>query len=83
MYLHLGNAAMVQKSAIVGIFDLDSSSQSRLTRAFLARQERENRVRSVSEELPKSFVLCDGETYLSPLSTATLLKRMENDDFEN
>ena len=84
MYLHLGNAAVIRKRDILGIFDLDSASQSYLTREFLARQEKKNRVRNVSgENLPKSFVLCDNRTYLSPLAAATLLRRVENDDFEN
>ena len=83
MYLHLGNAAMVRKDAILGIFDLDNTSGSHLTREFLTRQERKSRVQNVSEEnLPKSFILCDNGIYLTPLSSATLLKRMESEDFD-
>ena len=84
MYLRLGNDNLVRKRDILGIFDLDNSSASRLTREFLTRQEKQGRVRNVSEEdLPKSFILCADMTYLSPLATATLLKRIENGDFEN
>ena len=83
MYLHLGNAAVLRKRDILGIFDLDTASQSYLTRDFLTKQEKKNRVRNVSaENLPKSFVLCAGATYLSPLSSATLLKRAEGDGFD-
>jgi len=67
---------------VVGIFDLDNASFSRITRTFLERAEREGRVVSVSDELPKSFALCRGKegkavVYLSQLSSATLKGRME------
>ncbi len=82
MYLHLGQSVVVPDSEILGLFDLDNSSYSHLTRKFLERAEREGRVINVSEELPKSFVLCqskDGpKIYISQLSTSTLLKRAES-----
>lgn len=80
MYLHLGNGAVVRQAEVLGIFDLDSSSQSFLTREFLARQERANRVKNVSEDLPKSFVLCENAVILSPLSSATLFRRAMNNE---
>jgi len=58
MYLHLGQSTVTPHSDVIGIFDLDITSQSHLTRAFLTRAEREKRVVNVSEELPKAFVLC-------------------------
>lgn len=58
MYLHLGQATVVPFHDVIGIFDLDITSQSHLTRAFLAQAETEKHVTNVSEELPKSFVVC-------------------------
>jgi hypothetical protein len=58
MYLHLGQATVVPYSDVIGVFDLDITSQSHITRAFLTRAEREKRVVNVSDELPKAFVLC-------------------------
>ena len=79
MYLHLGKGAVVRKDEIVGIFDLDITSQSHLTRKYLAMAEKAGEVESVSEELPKSFVVCEGQgrrrLILSQMNTATLLKR--------
>lgn len=80
MYLHLGKSTVVRHEDIIGIFDLDNSSQSHLTRDYLARAEKARQVMSVSDELPKSFVITDdGEqrVYLSQLGSATLLKRSE------
>ncbi|MPM70901.1 hypothetical protein SDC9_117862 [bioreactor metagenome] len=87
MYLHLGQSVVVPYRDVVGIFDLDNTSASHLTRKFLELAQRENRVVSVSDELPKSFVLCaekDGPptVYISQLSSATLLRRAESNSFE-
>ena len=37
MYLHLGQDIVVLDSDIIGIFDLDNSSYSHITREFLKR----------------------------------------------
>ena len=52
---------------------------------ILAKQA--GQVVNVAEDLPKSFVLCrpaggEATVYLSQLSTATLLRRAENNSFE-
>ncbi len=84
MYLHLGNDVTVRKRDVVAVFDLDNSSQSHLTRAFLSAAEKRGEVVNASgDELPKSFVLCaDGArqtVYLSQLNASTLLKRSESE----
>lgn len=87
MYLHLGQGVVVPYRDVLGLFDLDNASASRLTRRFLEQAERAGRVVNVSGDLPKSFILCrhGGEAatvYLSQLSTATLLRRAESNSFE-
>ena len=83
MYLHLGKGTVVPESAIVGIFDLDITSQSRLTRSFLSMAEKAGEVLNAAEDIPKSFVVsCEGNgkknVTLSQMATATLLRRSEN-----
>ncbi|MCC8121119.1 MAG: DUF370 domain-containing protein [Oscillospiraceae bacterium] len=79
MYLHLGQSVAVPEGEIIGIFDLDNTTGSKRTREFLNRAEREGHVASVGEDLPKSFILCQGKkgtaVYLSQLSPATLKGR--------
>jgi hypothetical protein len=78
MYLHLGQNIVVPEAEIIGVFDLDNTTGSYITREFLSAAEKAGRVTSVTDELPRSFVLCgDGETkvFLSQLSPQTLLKR--------
>lgn len=87
MYLNLGQSVVVHRSDIIGIFDLDNTSSSFRTRKFLEQAEREGRLISVFDDLPKSFVVCqkkDGETvvYLSQLLPATLRGRVENTGIE-
>lgn len=87
MYLHLGSSVVIHQDDILGVFDLDNTTCSRITRDFLSRAEREGRVVSAGDDLPKSFLLCrdrQGKTkiYLSQLATATLLKRLESGGFE-
>lgn len=55
MYLHLGAGAVVRKDSIVGVFDLDNTSQSHLTRKYLAAAEKSGHVVNVAEDIPKSF----------------------------
>ena len=84
MYIHLGQDTVVATDRIVGIFDLDTTTVSKITREYLARAEKAGDVVAVSSELPKSFVLvrdparASGQRlYLSQLSSATLLRRAE------
>lgn len=80
-YLHLGKGYVTDSADVVGIFDLDVTSQSHLTRKFLAACERAGEVVSAAEDLPKSFVVCERKgqrrLILSQMNTATLLKRAE------
>ncbi len=80
MYLHLGQDTVIKMDEIIGIFDMDTSTLSKTTCAYLAACEKKGRVINVSMELPKSFVLCQSDTgevtvYISQISSSTLLKR--------
>ena len=86
MYLHLGGGAVVAAESIVGVFDLDNTSQSHITRKYLAAAEKSGQVVNVAEDIPKSFVVCRSSAcmtvYLSLLSAQTLLNRAyENMNF--
>ena len=83
MYLHLGQDISVNTKDIVGIFDLDTSTISKNTRIFLAKAEKEGNVINITDQLPKSFVVCDMKSgksglyvYISQISTTTLLRRI-------
>ena len=82
MYLHLGKGTVVNTGDIVGIFDLEITSQSHLTRKYLTMAEKAGQVVNASEDIPKSFVVCRRgnriTVYLSQMACATLLKRADS-----
>jgi len=87
MYLHIGQGYVLRHSEILGIFDMDNASWAYKTREFLERAENEGRVVWSCDDLPVSFILADlgdGEPiiYLSQLSSATLMSRMERNSYE-
>ncbi len=79
MYLHLGQDVVVRSSDIIGIFDIENTSVSKITKEYLSMQEKNHCVVNVSAELPKSFIVCrEGDrrmVYISQISCATLKKR--------
>ena len=81
MYLHLGSGALVRTDSIIGVFDLDNTSQSHITRKYLTVAEKAGQVINVAEDIPKSFVVCRDENgmkvYLSQMASQTLLKRSQ------
>ena len=83
MFLHLGSHISVEISDIIGIFDLDNVSTSRITRDFLKAAEEDGMIVPVGSELPKSLVVCCPKgswqrVYISPLAPATLLGRLDS-----
>ena len=75
MYVHIGPSKAVRREDIIAVFDLDSSTVSVHTREYLTRAEKEKRVKLLSYDLPKSFILMKDETvYLSPFNTSTIYR---------
>ena len=83
MYLYLGQGVVLSENDIIGIFDMDNTTSSYISREFLSEVEKSGMVISVSDEIPNSFVVCgaDGDyagkmkVYLSQLSSQTLSRR--------
>jgi len=81
-FLHIGENVMIPEKQVIGIFDLDITSQSRITRQFLDAAEKNGVVINVSEDIPKSFLVCDHPyhpqiVYISQLNSSTLARRAE------
>lgn len=89
MYLHIGNGHTVRQKEVIGIFDLDTSTVSSVTRKYLSKMEKQGCAENVKEEIPKSFVLLGkaGDTrgktrrekeykvYIAQLSSKAILGR--------
>ena len=81
MYLHAGNNKNIKISDIVGIFDTDTATISKITKAYLSECEKRGETVSVSYELPKAFILTSenkkNTVYFSQLSVKTLCQRAD------
>lgn len=78
MYLHIGNNKMIKTGGIIGIFDMDTSTVSQISRDFLRKTEKEGRLENSNEEIPKSFVLTDDTVYTSQISPSRLCGRINS-----
>ena len=77
MYLHAGAETVIRTKSIVAVFDLDYASQNKDTLDFLRCAEKNKKLISVTDQLPKAFILTDdGNVYLTQLSSQTLLGRI-------
>ena len=82
MYLHIGNGKSVRRKDIIGIFDLDTATVSRITKNFINKSQKEGKVSYFDSDLPRAFLLLDenGESRirLSRISTTGLKQRLDS-----
>jgi hypothetical protein len=81
MYFHLGRDYVVNTRDILGIFNLETTTVSPRGRAFLDNAQKNGAVVSLSDDLPKSYVLADeavNTVYLSSLSPDILADRAKD-----
>ena len=88
MYLHAGNNKNIKISDIVGIFDTDTATISKITKQYLSGCEKRGETVNISYELPKAFVLTSeggnssqknkNTVYFSQLSVKTLCQRADD-----
>lgn len=83
MYLHIGKGKTVKEEKIIGIFDLDTSTVSSVTKDFINRKEKEGLTEYEDYDLPRSFVLCNerkgkAKVILSRISSVGLKERAES-----
>lgn len=78
MYLHIGNNIIIKKEDIVGIFELDGKMTTKLTKDFLNNLQKEGKLESAGEDLPKSFIITsEKKVYFSHISVSSLMKRCD------
>ena len=79
VYIHLGSNTVVNIKDVIAIIDMDKTTTSKNTRDFLTYSQKNGYVINVSEELPKSAVVCkykgENRVYISPISPVTLQGR--------
>ena len=75
MFLFLGGEVTVHEKDIIGIFDIEECSVSRMTADYLNVCQKKGKVEYVSLDMPKSFIVCSDKTYISNVSNSTINKR--------
>lgn len=82
MYLHIGNGKSVKRKDIIGIFDLDTATVSKITKDFINKSQKKGSVSYFDSDLPRAFILLseNGQTRvrLSRISTSGLKMRLES-----
>ncbi|MBO5009698.1 MAG: DUF370 domain-containing protein [Clostridia bacterium] len=86
MFLHIGNGKSVLKKNIIGIFDLDTSTVSKIGKDFINKKEKEGLLEYDDYDLPRSFVLIEEKDKykikLSRISSLGLKTRAEEDIYD-
>ncbi|PYG88998.1 uncharacterized protein DUF370 [Ruminiclostridium sufflavum DSM 19573] len=81
MFLHIGGDVVIPVKDVIAIMDIDTTTISKDTKEFLKIAEEEGFIRSISEDLPKSFIITEVDKksviFLSPISSVTLKKRSQ------
>jgi hypothetical protein len=78
MYVHIGSEYSLSDRFIIGIFDMDTISPKQTDMIhFLAKAEEDGKAEYISEDIPKSVIVTVDRVYFSPISSATLQKRIK------
>ncbi len=82
-FLHAGNKLSIVSKDIVGIFDMDTSTVSKVTKNFLNKSQSKGEIEIATTEIPKSFILIckrkerKPKTVISQFNTTTLCQRLK------
>ena len=83
MYLHIGNGVSVRDKDVIGVFDLDTATVSKITRKFINEKQKAGRVEYTDTDLPRSFIVIGDKknsgVKLSRISSVGLKLRAENE----
>ncbi|MFO7636642.1 MAG: DUF370 domain-containing protein [Clostridia bacterium] len=81
MYLHIGGDHIIRQEEIIGVFDMENTTVSSVTREYLKDNEKTGRTFFVNRDMPKAFILTERKKqcriYFTSISSGTLKKRME------
>lgn len=82
MYLYIGQEKAIFSKDIVGVFDLDNATVSKISRDFLNKAEKSGQTTVVlGDDLPKSFIITNknekDEVIISQISPSTVKKRLQ------
>lgn len=75
MFLFIGGDTSIRASEVVGIFNIEECSVSRITADYLTACQKSGKIADLTSDLPKSFIVTTSRTYISNVSNDTIRKR--------
>ena len=75
-WLDAGGDIVLHCPSVIGIFDIDNTTVSAKTREFLSKRESEAEIENLAPDIPVSFIVTDGKTYLSQYSPRAVKNRV-------
>lgn len=81
MFLFLGGDITVRSSDVIGIFDIEECSVSRITADYLNVCQKKSQIVNISENMPKSFIVTENNTYISNVSNNTIRGRSKRQEY--
>ena len=83
MYLHIGNGVSIKEEEIIGIFDLDTATVSKITKKYISENEKLGMVEYTDYDLPRSFIVYgkgkENKIRLSRISSVGLKIRVDGE----
>lgn len=77
MYINIGEEYVLKEKDIIAVFDMDKTTVGKITRDYLNAAQKSGKIIYAGYDLPKSFIVTKDKVYISPLNTATVLKRAQ------
>ena len=77
MYINIGEEYVLKEKDIIAVFDMDKATVGKITRDYLNAAQKSGKIIYAGHDLPKSFIVTKDKVYISPLNTATVLKRAQ------
>lgn len=77
MYINIGEEYVLKEKDIIAVFDMDKATVGKITRDYLNAAQKRGKIIYAGYDLPKSFIVTKDKVYISPLNTATVLKRAQ------
>ena len=81
MFLFLGGNVTVDDRSVIGIFNIEECTVSGITNEHLRVRQKQGKIVNVSENLPKSLIVCEDKSYISNVSNLTINKRAKKCGF--
>jgi extracellular matrix regulatory protein B len=76
MFLHLGGDVLINQDRIIAILDLDTAMKNSISENFFKNLKEKHSIGYISDQgKEKSLIITSEGSFLSPISSTTLLKR--------